>query len=68
MDQTLPLSSSPTESDTQDLKAAIDKCFVEMDVLRHNMSRSDIAIAESGERTDEMQAEIARLLAEMKAA
>lgn len=66
MNNTLTLESdSPS---TEELQAAIDRCLAKMDELRERMHRMDTAIEASRKETLANLADIAEVLAELKAA
>ena len=66
MDEILTLETdSPT---TEELQAAIDRCLAKIDELQERMRLKDAAIEASRQETLANLAEIAEVLAELKAA
>ncbi len=66
MDETMAVE--PTTQETAELCTAIDRALAKMDELRERMRRDDAVIAEASRKTRATLAEIAEVLAELKAA
>lgn len=66
MDETMTIE--PNAQETADLYAAIDQAIAKMDEIRERMRRDDAEIEESSRATRAMLADIAELLAELRAA
>ena len=66
MEKTLTLE--PSEHEAAQMQAGISRCIAEIDELREEMRRDEEAIERSSERTDAILAEIAEVLAALRAA
>ncbi len=66
MDETIV--AEPTAEEAAELYAAIDQVLAKMDEIREKMRRDDAVIEESSRASRVMLADIAELLAELKAA
>ncbi len=62
------LSMNPAVEGAAELHAAIAQCLGEIDDIRRQMSRQDVSIEQSSQETRAVLAEIADVLAELKAA
>lgn len=62
------LTMEPGDHEAAEVQAAITRCIAEIDELRDEMSRDRAAIEDSQARTDAVLAEIAEILADLKAA
>ncbi len=66
MDETI--AAEPTAQETAELCAAIDRAIAKMNELREKMRRDDAMIEEASRKTRATLAEIAEVLADLKAA
>ena len=66
MDEILTLETDPPT--TEELQAAIDRCLAKIDELQERMRAKDAAIEASRQETLANLADIAEVLAELKAA
>ncbi len=66
MEKTLTLE--PGDQEAVHMQTAIARCITEIDDLREEMRREGEAIERSSDRTEVILAEIAEVLAELKAA
>ena len=62
------LTMEPEDHEAAEMRAAITRCIAEIDELRDEMSHEKAAIESSQARTDAVLAEIAEVLADLKAA
>lgn len=62
------LTMEPSDHEAAEIQAAIARCITEIDGLRDEMRRDKAAIEGSQARTDAVLAEIADVLADLKAA
>ncbi len=62
------IAAEPTDQEAAELYAAIDQALAKMDELHEKMRRDDAVIEESSRATRVMLADVAELLAELRAA